>query len=199
MSDHIRLTVEEISFHERDVRLRMPFRFGVVTLTEAPQLFVTARIRLEDGREGTGMSAELLAPKWFDKSPELSNEDNFDQLRKAAEIARRLYTAERNAQTAFGLHAEMAGAHRAACQDEGYPGLVASFGTAVVDRAVIDALLRLLGKSLFDGANQNVFGLTTQLTPDLVDFDLPAFLKALRPAPKSQHAIQLDLSIQFAL
>ena len=29
-------TIEAIEFYERDVRLRMPFRFGVVTLTEAP-------------------------------------------------------------------------------------------------------------------------------------------------------------------
>lgn len=35
-----------IDLFERDVRLRMPFRFGVVTLTEAPQAFVRARIRL---------------------------------------------------------------------------------------------------------------------------------------------------------
>ena len=70
-------------FFERPVRLRLPFRFGVVTLTEAPQVFVRARIRLDDGREGEGVSAELLAPKWFDKSPALSNEENFDQLRRS--------------------------------------------------------------------------------------------------------------------
>ena len=35
----------------------MPFRFGVVTLTDAPQAFVRARIRLEDGNEGRGRGA----------------------------------------------------------------------------------------------------------------------------------------------
>jgi hypothetical protein len=29
--------VREIELHERDVHLRMPFRFGVVTLREAPR------------------------------------------------------------------------------------------------------------------------------------------------------------------
>ena len=75
-------------FFERPVTLRLPFRFGVVTLREAPQLFVRARIRLGDGREGEGVSAELLAPKWFDKSPKLSNEENFDQLRRSLALAR---------------------------------------------------------------------------------------------------------------
>ncbi len=84
--------IESIDLFERDVRLRMPFRFGVVTLTEAPQAFARARIRLADGSTGEGMSAELLAPKWFDKNPALRNEDNFDQLRHARlRIARELY------------------------------------------------------------------------------------------------------------
>ena len=72
-------------FFERPVKLRLPFRFGVVTLTEAPQVFVRARIRLADGREGEGVSAELLAPKWFDKSPALIERAQF---RSAAPLAR---------------------------------------------------------------------------------------------------------------
>ena len=77
----VKLKLASIDLLERDVKLRMPFRFGVVTLTESPQAFARARIRLEDGREAEGAAAELLAPKWFDKDPALSNEDNYDQLR----------------------------------------------------------------------------------------------------------------------
>jgi hypothetical protein len=69
----VKFCVEEISLFERDVRLRLPFRFGIVTLTEAPQAFVRARIRLETGAQAEGGAAELLAPKWFDKDPSLSN------------------------------------------------------------------------------------------------------------------------------
>ena len=76
----MRFSVQEILFFERDVKLRLPFRFGVVTMREAPQAFARARIRLEDGREAWGAAAELLAPKWFDKNPALSNQDNFEQL-----------------------------------------------------------------------------------------------------------------------
>ena len=36
----MRFSVTAIQFFERDVKLRMPFRFGVVTLKEAPQAFV---------------------------------------------------------------------------------------------------------------------------------------------------------------
>ena len=55
-----RFTVVAIEAFERDVRLRMPFRFGVVTLTAAPQAFVRATVRLADGTEAVGAAAEPL-------------------------------------------------------------------------------------------------------------------------------------------
>ena len=89
----VKLKVASLELFERDVRLRMPFRFGVVTLTESPQAFVRARIRTEDGREAAGAAAELLAPKSFDKNPALSNEDNYEQLRASLRSARERYLA----------------------------------------------------------------------------------------------------------
>lgn len=178
------LRVEDVAFYERDVKLRMPFRFGVVTLTEAPQCFVRARIRLSDGREGWSTAAELLAPKWFDKSPELSNEDNFDQLRLALAIAASVYQADAKLHTAFGLHAACAQAHLETCAAAGLPPLVASFGTALLDRAVLDALLRLEGVSVFEAARRNLFDLGPAATPDLEAFNFDAFLSGLAPASR---------------
>ena len=81
-----RIAVREVRLSERDVRLRMPFRFGVVTLTESPQAFAHVRVALPDGREGWGMAAEMLAAKWFDKNTDLSNDDNFVQLRASVRV-----------------------------------------------------------------------------------------------------------------
>ena len=47
-----------------DVRLRLPFRFGVVTLTEAPQLFVRARIESIEALE----DAEFNQPAVNDRT-----------------------------------------------------------------------------------------------------------------------------------
>ena len=182
MTDAPRLSLLEATFHERPVRLRLPFRFGVVTLTEAPQLFVRARVRLADGREGDGIAAELLVPKWFDKSPALSNEDNFDQLRRSVDIARGHFTAA-GTDTAFGLSAGIDAAHRAACAQAGLNGLVASFGIALIERAIIDALGRLEGASVFSLVRHERLGITAAMTPDLADFDLSKFLAGLAPAP----------------
>src|SRR3954462_394195 len=168
-------------FFERPVRLRLPFRFGVVTLREAPQMFVRVRIRLGDGREGEGGSADLLVPKWFDKSPELSNEQNFDQLRRSLAMARHsLLGAGSN--TPFGLSATVDGAHHAACAAIGLNGLVASYGLALIDRAIIDALGRLQAKSVFRLARENTLGLNAATAADLAGFDFDAFLARLAPA-----------------
>ena len=81
MAEAPRFSLRSLELFERPVILRMPFRFGVVTLREAPQAFVRAEIALPDGRSAVGGAAELMAPKWFDKNLALSNEENFEQLR----------------------------------------------------------------------------------------------------------------------
>ena len=167
--------------YERPVKLRLPFRFGVVTLREAPQLFVRARVRMADGRDGEGVSAELLVPKWFDKSPELSNDDNFNQLRRAVAIALRHMTGV-GEQTAFGITAAANAGHRAECSANGLNGLVASFGMALIERAIIDALGRLDGVPAAALVRDNRLGIDARLTPDLAGFDLNRFLSGIKPA-----------------
>ena len=187
------LTVEAIDLFERDVKLRMPFRFGVVTLTEAPQVFARVRIALADGTRAEGMAAELLAPKWFDKNPALSNADNFDQLRDALRIARGLYLDGRSA-TAFGHFERHHATQIARGAQRGLNTLVANYGPALIDRAVLDALCRALNRSFYDVVRANLAGIAaTALCPDLAGFDLPAFLAGLRPADRiaARHTVGL--------
>ena len=183
-----RLRVNEVRLLERDVRLRMPFRFGVVTLTESPQAFVRVRIALEDGREAWGAAAEMLAPKWFDKDPALSNEDNFEQLRQSLRIARALYTDSRVPRSAFGLFAQ---SYRLQIDEAGRADLnplIAGYGPALLDRAVLDALCRLHGVSFYAAMHANLPGLMPgDLLPEFAGFDFDRFLAGLRPA-ESLHA-----------
>ncbi|MEM8552364.1 MAG: mandelate racemase [Pseudomonadota bacterium] len=176
-----RLSLVDVVMGERPVRLRLPFRFGVVTLRETRQIFVKATVRLADGRLGDGVSAELLIPKWFDKSPELSNEDNANQLRKSLAIAVGAY-GQLEGETPFGLHAAAAGAVSAGARAAALPQLVSSYGPALLDRAILDAVLRLEGLSVFAGVKNNVMGLTAATAPDLAQFDLSRFLETLTPA-----------------
>jgi hypothetical protein len=167
----MKFSIREIELFERDVRLRMPFRFGIVTLTEAPQAFARARIRLENGVEAEGAAAELLAPKWFDKNPALSNEDNFEQLRSSLAVARGVYAAG-GANTAFGHFQANYRSQLERGAGKGLNALTACFGPALVDRALVDALCRGLGISFYDAVRKNVVGLDLRA----------AFLESLRPS-----------------
>lgn len=193
-SDTPRVSVLSVELYERDVVLRLPFRFGVVTLTAAPQAFVRARIRLADGREVEGASAELLAPKWFDKNLALTNEDNFEQLREAVRLAASAYTADGMPRTAFGHFAAHYEEQIAAGAARDLNPLVACFGPALVDRAVLDALCRALGISFYQAIRANVPGIRAgALVPDLGNFDLDGFLAALTPATSlaARHTVGL--------
>ena len=189
-----KLRVREVRFFRRDVRLRLPFRFGVVTLTEAPQAFVRARIALEDGREGWGAAAEMLAPKWFDKDPALSNDDNVEQLWASLRLARELYTEGRLAHTAFRLFEETHHFQVAECGRRGLNPLIAAYGPALLDRAVLDALCRLRGISFYAAMRANLPGMAPgELLPDIAGFDFDAFLAGLRPADTlhARHTVGL--------
>ncbi len=169
------VTVRAIDFFERATPLRIPFRFGANTLTEAPQVFVRVEVEV-DGKPATGQSAELLAPKWFDKNPALTNQQNFDQLRASLQGARRHFLAHGAAPSAFALHAAVYPVHYAEAGKAGLNGLIASYGMALIDRAVLDALCRANGASVFEVLRANLPGITTALTPDLVPDALGAFL-----------------------
>ncbi len=174
------IVIRAVELLERDVTLRLPFRFGVVTLTAAPQAFVRVRIGLPDGRDGWGMAAELLAPKWFDKNLALSNEDNFQQLRDAITMAARAYTSDAHPRAAFEHFSAHYSAHLDACAKRGLNPLVASFGPALIDRAILDGLCRLLGITFFDAIRRNVPGIAvTSHTPELAGFELEPWLASL--------------------
>ncbi|AVF41928.1 mandelate racemase [Pandoraea apista] len=178
----VSLTLTFCELFERDVALRLPFRFGAVTLRHATQAFVRVGVRLADGREAVGATAELMVPKWFDKSPELSQAQNTEQLRESLRLARRLALEDSAPATAFARFERQYPAQLHEGAALGLNPLVASFGLAQIDKAVLDGLCRALGISFFDAMRRNVVGLRhTTLAPDLDGFDFDALLTDLRP------------------
>ncbi|MET0443432.1 MAG: hypothetical protein ABW151_02540, partial [Pseudorhodoplanes sp.] len=72
--------MRDIAWFERALTFRHPFRFGAVTVTGAPQLFLHAQIEMESGARSLGATAELMVPKWFDKNPALTPDQTVDEL-----------------------------------------------------------------------------------------------------------------------
>ncbi len=189
-----RIALRDITLFERPTAFVRPFRFGSVTVHAAPQAFVRVELEVEGRGVFVGASAELMVPKWFDKRPHLSIDDTVNELRQSLAIAKDLYRAQSGYITAFGLHAACIGAQMQACAERDIPPLAAAFGTAEIDKAVLDALLRGLGTDFFSGMKANVAGLTPRLAPDLGADDIATFLASRERLPRValRHTVGLD-------
>lgn len=185
-----RLVVRAVETGVRPVRLRLPFRFGAVTLQRCPQLFVRATVEV-DGRTATGVAAETMVPKWFDKRVALGHGDNIAQLAASVEMAATAYTGDAPAQpfALFARHYTSLMRHGA---ERGFTELTSAYGQAVLDRAVLDALCNALGVSFFEAAARNLPGLAdSDVAPDLRGFDWNAWLPTLQPlrSVQARHTV----------
>ncbi len=193
MADAPRFRLAEAQAHEWPFALRMPFRFGLITVTNGRQAVLRARIATEDGRQAWGVAAESLAAKWFDKDAALTDAQNEDQLRRSIELACHA-TRAAGLDTAFGHFANGYAPQVSACGAERLNPLVASYGRALLDRAMLDALLKLHGLSFWDGMRANIGGMAPhEAAPDLAGFDFAAMLAGLVPLTRVQarHTVGL--------
>jgi len=169
----MRVRVRAIDFFLSDCRARLPFRFGQVTLDRAPLLTASVRMETETG-EARGLSADLLVPKWFDKDPAKSLRQDTDEL---------IASARRAADSMLGAADEDASvfdlwwrAHTE-CVLGARNGLQATFGVALLERAVMDAACRARGVSFFEALKTDLFGFQPgRIHPRLEDWDLAASL-----------------------
>jgi hypothetical protein len=137
-------------------RTRIPFRFGITTLTEA--LLVTARLRAElDGLEAEGYASDLLVPKWFEKDPRKSARQDGIALGRSARRAARAFADP--ALPPMPLFPLWLLAHRRCVggPDASGVALVDGFGVALVERALIDASCRARNESFFDALRADRF------------------------------------------
>jgi hypothetical protein len=161
----LRLAVRDIAFFERQVPFAKPFRFGAVVINASAQAFVRVEVEVEGKGTSVGASAELMASKWFDKRAHLSPQQTVAELRRSLAIARDLYLC------AIGLRHGVRhpcrrdrGAGRG-LREGGYPAARRGFGPAEIDKAILDALLRVLGVNFFDGMAANIAGIDARLSP----------------------------------
>ena len=153
----VTLRVHEVQLYQRHVTLRLPFRFGAATVTQCPQAFVRVLADV-NGQRVQGASAELMVPKWFDKSPSLTQEQNFEQLRESLRNAREALLAAEDALSPHALSQEAGDAAMVVSVGRGLPRLAAQFGTALLDKAVADAALRAAGLPWVEGLRAGVLG-----------------------------------------
>jgi hypothetical protein len=189
----MKVKLQDVERYERHVKMRLAFRFGVITVTDATQAVIRMRISLPDGRISEGVAAEALAAKWFEKSPQFTDAQNLEQLRQSLDLAIALYRAQGVA-TPFDLYAGSYEDQKKRGAALGLNPLVAGYGPALLDRAILDALGRATGQSFAAMISGNVAGIRgTSLTPDIDDTELASFLAGLRPSNSiaARHTVGL--------
>jgi hypothetical protein len=113
-------------------------------------------------------------------------------LRAVLKLAREAYLAEGSAASAFGHFARHYDSHLAASIQRGYNPLLASYGPALIDRAVLDALCRAQDVSFYAAMQANLAGVGSA-RPEFAEFDFNRFLGTLAPAAsiEARHTVGL--------
>lgn len=142
------ITLRESELFQIPLRLRMPFRYGIATLTELPHAI--ARLTFEiDGRPQVGFAADNLPPKWFTKdasrAPAAEIAELWDVIRSALRQAQTIRAA-----TPFAFWRELYAAQSTS--------LLTNFGTSLVERALLDAFCRARGVTFAQALQNNALG-----------------------------------------
>jgi hypothetical protein len=138
----LKIKILSTDLHLKNMRLRMPFRFGIITLTECPHLFLRARVQV-DGKEAWGIAADMLPNKWLTKDPNSAYADDIADMLKVINMACEIAIAGGSHDCVFDLWQRTYQAQQAWGGGWGFPPLLSGFGTSLVERAVIDAFCRL--------------------------------------------------------
>jgi hypothetical protein len=134
-------SIKEIRFFMRNVRTRMPFKYGAATLTSVPILHLSLTAEYADSTTSRGWAADILPPKWFDKDPAKDYADNVADLIWAARTAAGVYgEAARTYRTVFDIWMDGYTATLREGDARGLNHLTAAHGSTLVERALVDAV-----------------------------------------------------------
>lgn len=150
------IRIDHGDIHLHDLRTRMPFKYGIATLTETPHCFVRLRVDV-DGRPSMGLAADNLPPKWFTKDPARSLDDEVAEMLLVIENALRLAAGLKGA-SPFEVWWQLYHAQADWGKQAGLAPLLSQFGTTMVERALIEAYCRATGRPFAELVRSNGLG-----------------------------------------
>ena len=164
----IRVTGVDLELH--NCTTRIPFRFGIHTLTEAPMAVVSLTAETSDGTALAGWSSELLVPRWFEKDPDRTVEDDIRSLIDSIGSAGEILT-DGTLASVFDHYWRMLEA-RVLCVPVGAPDrLTRGFGCAIWERAMMDATCRGVGLPFIEALDCDLFRIDpARFYPQLTDW-----------------------------
>ena len=195
------------SIYLRNIRTRMPFRYGIAELTETPHLFCEIELEV-DGEHSRGISADSLIPKWFTKDPDQTYEEEIAAMLAVIEQAMALAQQAGSATDLFSLWQHVCQAQERWAASTPHPPLLWNFGFSLVERAIIDAFCRALQTPFAAAVRQNLFGIDLGwIHPELAGY-APTDLLPTEPSQQmfirhtvglSDHLAEADLPVEDRL
>ncbi len=189
----MKFTLSPFEFFVLPTRTRFPFRYGIASMTEVPQLFVMTRVA--DGQDARpGLAGEGLPPKWFTKNPATTFDQDLPEMIEVITHAAGLAVEiARSTIGYFDFWRDLEREQSAWARSRGLAPLLAHLGVSLVERAVLDGLCRLAGEPLHQMVHSNRLGLRLgEIDPELGAAQ-PADLLPARPVAscRVRHTVGL--------
>lgn len=182
------IRVQRVRFHQHPIATRFPFRYGIAAMTRMPHLFVRAEVEVA-GRAVEGVAADSLPPKWFEKNPATVFEtDDLPRMERSIGHAAHAAVSIGHRPDFFAFWQDLYAAQMAWAREQGMGGLLANFGTSLIERAMLDAIARATGLTLHALLRSDFLGL--DLAAIRKGLDVGAVERLLPAAPLSSIAVR---------
>lgn len=172
----IRLLDQRI--HYLPLKTRMPFRYGIATMTDLPMAFVFLKFQFGKypSESCWGVASDLLPPRWFRKNPEQSPAEEIEEMKTVLNQAL-LLAGKQNASTPFDFWLTLARKQGDWAKQNSIPDLLANFGVTFVERALLDAFARFSNQPLAELLRDEKLGLNLgAIHPELSGLRAAEFL-----------------------
>jgi hypothetical protein len=153
----MKVRIGDGDIHLLDTRTRLPFRYGIATMTSAPHLFLRLHVEV-DGRLSSGITADGLPPKWFTKEPARPIADEIEEMLRVIEQALHLAVGV-EAESPFDAWLQVYRAQSSWGKSKGLPPLLTQFGASLVERALLEAVCRAADQPFCDLLRADAFGI----------------------------------------
>lgn len=181
----MRVQIRDIKLYARTMHTRLPFRYGIATMTALPHLVVQIDVEI-DGARAAGVAADGLPPKWFTKYPDTTYAQDLQAMRIVIEAAVEQARAVEHAASVFDFWRHCYSAQARWASGTNYPSLLWGFGVSLVERALIDGFCRATRQSFAQAVRKNTLGIDLGwIHPELAG-SLPAQWLPTKPL---QHVI----------
>lgn len=187
------LKVRQTDLSVVNLRARMPFKYGIASLTELPHLFVRLTLEL-DGQLQYGVAADSLPPKWFTKNPSQPFHDELNDMLAVIHSACKVAEEIQGAETIFELWQRVYEKQRRWGEVRGYPPLLWGLGVSLLERALIDAFCRATKDTFGQAVRGNALGIRLETIYPELDGMSPTDLLLLQPrtAIITRHTVGLS-------